>query len=144
MGEGDIPGILEVENSCFTMPWSEESFYEELENELSHYQVVRIDGKVVAYMGYWHILDEGHITNVAVHKEYRRQGIGRLLVEAVLEEARGRKIKGMTLEVRESNKGAIALYESFGFKVCGRRKDYYDRPKEDALVYWLIFEDVGG
>lgn len=137
MSKEDIPGVLEVEKSSFSTPWSENSFYEELNNPLAHYLVAKDNEKVVGYMGYWHIVDEGHITNVAVHSDYRRQGIGHLLVESVLLYIKESNIQRMTLEVRESNKGAIHLYESFGFRALGRRKDYYDSPKEDAVIYWL-------
>jgi ribosomal-protein-alanine N-acetyltransferase len=96
-----------------------------------------LSGEIYAYGGYWVILEEAHITNIAVDPEKRRLGIGRTLVSAMLETMQSNDIKKVTLEVRDGNTAARRLYESFGFKEAGIRPDYYQEPKEDAIIMWL-------
>lgn len=133
----DIDGICEIENLSFQTPWSRESFVEELEsNQLSRYIVAKKDGKVVGYGGMWAVLDEGHITNIAVHPDYRRQKIGEKIVQALVDRAKEEEIDKLTLEVRKSNTPAIILYRKFGFEECGVRKGYYADTGEDALIMW--------
>ena len=129
-----IAQIGEMEKLCFSDPWSEHSIASELDNRLS-YWLVAVDGDTVAgYIGSQSVLDEADIMNVAVHPAYRRQGIGRTLVTALAEALREKGIRGLMLEVRESNAPAIALYEDLGFVQVGLRKNYYRNPKENALI----------
>lgn len=95
------------------------------------------EGKVVGYVGLMYVLDEGYISNVAVHPDYRRRGIAQALVRALAKRAEAKFLSFVTLEVRESNEGARALYEKCGFKIVGRRKNYYEKPTEDAILMTL-------
>lgn len=132
-----IDGVMVVEHLSFTLPWSKGAFEKEITtNEFAHYLVAIEDDQVVGYAGVWKIHDEGHITNVAVHPEYRRKHIGSSLMRALIGRAKELDILAMTLEVRRSNLGAIKLYKSFGFEEAGVRKGYYADNKEDALVMW--------
>ena len=133
-----IADVLKVENECFSTPWSEEMFKEEISGRFSHYYVAEIDGHAVGYMGMWSLSGEGHITNVAVAREYRRRGIAKALISHFEEIARSENLEFMTLEVRASNEPAISLYKSFGFCEVGRRKNYYEN-KEDALLLTKFF-----
>ena len=140
MERKDIPRVCEIEALCFPDPWSAASFESELSGlNPAVYFVAEEDGVVVGHMGMWHILDEGHITNVAVAPEARRRGIGRALVEKSLKTGSENGLKAFTLEVRTSNRAAIALYESLGFDGAGVRKNYYGNG-EDALIMWAYKE----
>ena len=138
MQEQHIKDILTVEKECFLHPWSEAMFKEEISGKFAHYRVAEIDGKAVAYMGMWALSGEGHITNVAVGKNYRRQGIAKALIEHFINIAKDENLEFMTLEVRASNEPAIALYKSFGFSEVGVRKKYYENT-EDALLLTKFF-----
>ena len=128
----DIGDIYKVETACFKQPWSLESLYTDiLENELSCYLVAEEEGVITGYCGVHIIIDEGHITNVAVLPEYRQRGIGRGLLETMLEQT---GLESYTLEVRVSNATAIKLYQSMGFVAFGKRPRYYGN--EDALIMW--------
>lgn len=133
----DVPRMAELETLCFADPWSEDALRSELSglNKVV-YVAAEVDDVVVGYAGIWVILDEGHITNVAVHPDYRRHGIGREIVSRLLAFSEEEGVEQQTLEVRPSNSGAIALYEGFGFQLAGRRKGYYADNHEDALIYW--------
>lgn len=133
-----IKEILEVEKECFSDAWSEKMFEEEIEGKFSHYYVAIEDGKAVAYMGMWSLSGEGHITNIAVAKDYRRRGIAKALLSHFIKIAEREKLEFMTLEVRTSNEPAIALYKSFGFCDVGVRKNYYEN-KEDARLLTKFF-----
>jgi len=133
-----IPAILQVEQECFHSPWSEKMFSEEISGKFSHYYVAEVGGCAVAYMGMWALSGEGHITNIAVAKAYRRQGIAKALLNRFIEIAKEENLEFMTLEVRTSNAPAIALYKSFGFEQVGVRKKYYDN-SEDALLLTKFF-----
>jgi ribosomal-protein-alanine N-acetyltransferase len=137
MMEQDLDGILEVEKLSFHTPWSRDAFEKELrENRLARYVVGIIDGKVVGYCGVWLIVDEGHITNVAVHPDFRGHGVGKKLVRALIDLCKSEGIEKMTLEVRVNNEVAIKLYEGFDFRGVGVRKGYYTDTHEDALIMW--------
>ena len=126
--------IAELEKLCFSDPWSENSVASELNNRLSVW-LVALDGDAVAgYVGSQTVIDETDMMNIAVHPDYRRQGIGQELVERLCELLRERGSKGLLLEVRVSNGSAIALYEKLGFVQVGLRRNYYRNPKEDALI----------
>lgn len=132
-----IDDVLIVERLSFRIPWSKASFLDELtKNDLSVYLIARVNGKIAGYIGMWKVLDEGHITNIAVHPEYRRNGIGSTLLEKLIELAVSQSIKRMTLEVRKSNMYARKLYEKYGFFDGGFRKAYYADNNEDAVIMW--------
>ena len=133
----DIEELYEVELTSFTDPWSKESFKDELNNEIAHYLVGSINNKVVAYIGAWFILDEAHITNVAVKSDFRRQKIAKQLITAFIVLAKKHQITRITLEVRASNIPAQSLYQQFGFEKQGLRKRYYADNNEDAIIMWL-------
>ena len=127
--------VAELERICFSTPWSRNMLAEELDNALSAFLVALDEsGKVVGYAGLQVVLDEGYITNVAVRPECRRQGIAGKLLQVFLDFAQGNHLAFLTLEERASNYDAIALYGSRGFRSVGRRKNYYEHPKEDAII----------
>lgn len=132
-----IPAILEIENRTNSAPWSERSFLNELDNPHGIFLVAFDEGKIVAYGGVWLVIDEAHITTVAVDDSKRRQGIGERLMRELLKRAKERGMVCSTLEVRAGNAPAVALYEKLGYQVTARRKNYYPDNNEDALVMWL-------
>ncbi len=135
MRRDDLDQVVAIERVAFTMPWSRGAFLYELEqNRVARCWVYRKDGEVVGYLCLWEVADEVHITNVAVRPDRRRQGIARHLLSAILSDGRKRRIRLVCLEVRPTNVEARGLYESFGFRVVGRRKGYYYDTGEDALV----------
>jgi ribosomal-protein-alanine N-acetyltransferase len=132
----DLDEVLVIERASFSMPWSRGAFIYEMEqNRVARCWVTRDETlRVAGYLCLWEVADEVHITNVAVRPDARRQGIARSLLRAVLDDARARGFKIIVLEVRPSNRHAVSLYESFGFRVVGRRRGYYYDTGEDALV----------
>lgn len=133
-----IPQIATLETECFSQPWSENALADELKNENSHFLVAVCDG-VMGYIGVQEICGEAYITNVAVFEKYRKLGIGRALIKAACSGAESRKCEFITLEVRESNQPAIALYESEGFEKAGIRKNFYSSPTENGVIYTKYF-----
>ena len=125
-----------LERICFSRPWSRKMLAEELDNQCAAFLVAEepLTEKVVGYAGLLVMADEGYITNVAVFPEYRRRGVAEQLIAVFDSFARGNRLAFLTLEVRPSNAAAIALYQSFGFEEAGRRRNYYDLPREDALI----------
>lgn len=137
MSAEDIDLVCEIESLSFKTPWSRESFAEELtKNSLARYIVAKVDGKVAAYGGMWIVLDEGHITNIAVHPDYRGRKIGEKLVRALIQKAKDNNAASITLEVRASNDAARSLYKKLGFEDSGIRKGYYADSGEDAIIMW--------
>ncbi|MGO1469713.1 MAG: ribosomal protein S18-alanine N-acetyltransferase [Tissierella sp.] len=137
MLEKDIEDIVEIEKEAFTTPWSKKAFTSEInENNLAYYLVAQVEGKAVAYGGIWLVLNEGHITNIAVKEEYKGKGIGNKIVEGLIYHCIKRGIDNMTLEVRKSNQVAINLYEKYGFIDYGVRPKYYADDGEDAIIMW--------
>ena len=134
--EGFLDEIIEIENDSFRYPWSRDAYNGEIENKLATYLTVLQDDRVVAYGGFWKVFDEANITNIAVKREYRGQGIGKVITNALIQEAKKQGIRAITLEVRVSNISAIRLYEGCGFKNAGIRKKYYP-DGEDAIIMWL-------
>ena len=135
-----IPQIAALEKTCFSHPWSEELLRQALWNEAAAIVVAeREDGTVLGYAGVSTVLDEGYIDNVAVDPRFRRQGVADELIAALARFGRA-KLAFLTLEVRASNAPAIALYAKHGFQQAGRRKHYYDDPKEDAIIMTLEFD----
>lgn len=137
MKSKDIEEVLEIEKHSFKTPWSRESFITEIEkNDLAQYIVAKIDSKITGYAGMWFILDEAHITNIAVHPDYRGRGIGDKLVKRIIEIVKDNGLNSITLEVRDSNQEAIYLYEKNGFTREGLRRGYYSDTNDDALIMW--------
>ena len=133
----DVDGVMAVEQDSFLTPWSRSAFEEELaQNRLARYIVAVENDEIVGYAGTWLVINEAHVTNVAVSGQRRREGIGRLLMQKLMELARENDMESMTLEVRVSNAAARHLYEQLGFVEAGIRKNYYSETKEDALILW--------
>ncbi|MGI6683960.1 MAG: ribosomal protein S18-alanine N-acetyltransferase [Bacillota bacterium] len=129
--------VLEIEQVSFPTPWSRQSFLGELnDNAMAYYCVAMLDERVIGYGGMWLILDEAHITNVAVHPDYRGKRIGEGIMIHLMKQALIQGAYRMTLEVRPSNLSAIKLYQRMGFEAAGRRKGYYTDTKEDAIIMW--------
>lgn len=138
----DVATIEKLEQCCFSQPWSYESIYQDIvENDRSVYIVAETEGQVIGYAGLWIIVDEGHITNVAVSPDYRRNSVANTIITALLMVTEDMGVKRHTLEVRKSNQAAINLYEKHGFEVAGERKGYYEDNGEDALIMWRESED---
>ena len=134
MNAAHVSQVAALERICFADPWSEMSIASELQN-LWAYWLVAVNGDQVAgYIGSQSSIDEADVMNVAVHPDYRRQGIAESLIEALVAELKNRSIHSLTLEVRASNAPAISLYEKQGFVQVGCRRNYYRNPKEDALI----------
>ena len=137
MKKEHLDGVMVVENLSFKIPWSRNSFLEELTtNDLAIYFVATVDGQVIGYGGLWKIFDEGHITNIAIHPEFRRCGAASKIMDKILSVCDENSIKSLTLEVRKNNFSAQNLYKKYGFKIEGIRKEYYTDTGEDALIMW--------
>lgn len=135
---GDIDGVHTVEVETFSTPWSRAAFEAEMtDNELAYYLVLELEGKAIGYAGMWLIVDEAHVTNVAISAACRGQGLGELLMKSLIDHARERGARSMTLEVRITNAIAQSLYTKLGFVKKGIRRQYYSDNKEDALIMWL-------
>lgn len=132
----DLDELMEIERVSFPTPWSKESYVAELENDFSLYLAACYQGRLVGYAGMWLIVDEGHVTNIAVHPDFRQRGLGVKLLQELMRLAAQRDIKGITLEVRPSNTPALRLYRKMGFVPNGIRKGYYTDSGEDAIVMW--------
>ncbi|HEY8363124.1 MAG TPA: ribosomal protein S18-alanine N-acetyltransferase [Tissierellaceae bacterium] len=140
----DLDRVMEIETESFTTPWSRDSFLLEItKNRLAKYVVAEIDGLVVGYGGIWLIIDEGHITNIAVDKRYRGLGIGKKIIEGLIDLCKNNGITSMTLEVRKSNFVAQNLYRKYGFVEAGIRPNYYADDNEDAIIMWKKIDDRG-
>ena len=143
MAEEHIDGVVTLEEATFSIPWTRADFEREVrENTMAIYYVALMDGRVVGYAGMWHVVTEGHITNVGVLEEVRCEGIGSMLMEELIEKALEKEMTGITLEVRMGNRPAQALYHKYGFKAEGIRKNYYPDTKEDAIIMWKYFPDA--
>ena len=144
MNADHLDEVAELERICFSTPWSRNMLAEELDNACSAFLVAEDDaGRVVGYAGLQVILDEGYITNVAVRPECRRNGIAGKLLQVFLDFGQANHLAFLTLEVRASNYDAIALYGSRGFRSVGRRKNYYEHPREDAIIMTKEFTTDG-
>ncbi|WP_163152622.1 ribosomal protein S18-alanine N-acetyltransferase [Anoxybacillus sp. MB8] len=134
----DLDRIMEIEQCSFTLPWSRSSFYQELTNNpYARYIVMEYDGQIIGYCGMWLVMDEAHITNIAVLPEFRGKKLGEALMKQAMALAREEGAQTMTLEVRVSNTVAQSLYRKLGFLNGGIRKRYYSDNQEDALVMWV-------
>lgn len=131
-----IDGILNISLLSFPVTWSKDSFEKELDNKFARYVVAEMNNTVVGYGGMWIIVDEAHITNIAVHPEFRGLSIGSQILDALVNICSIEGVTAMTLEVRKSNYVAQNLYSKFGFEQEGFRKGYYEDNKEDAIIMW--------
>ncbi len=138
----DLKNVLEIEESSFPRPWSLNAFITQLAKDASICLVAIDEGKAIGYIIATQYVEVWHLLDLAVHEEYRRRGIATDLIEQLLELCGREKHRGFTLEVRKSNRGAIKMYESFGFICTGIRKGYYRDNGEDALIMWKDSEDM--
>ncbi len=134
MTDAHVAQVAELEKLCFSDPWSEKSVASELNNPLAFWLVAEDDGRVAGYIGSQTVLDETDMMNVAVHPDYRKQGIATALIVGLVEELRKMGSHSLTLEVRASNENAIRVYQKLDFQQVGCRKNYYRNPREDALI----------
>lgn len=134
----DLDEVLDIEVQAFTTPWSRNSFlYELLENERAVYLTAKNEfDRVMGYVGMWFVFDEGHITNLAIHPQFRRRGVARRLMLELFAVAKEKKVRYLTLEVRRTNSAAQELYQKLGFVHMGVRRKYYLDNNEDALIMW--------
>src|SRR5690606_497516 len=133
----DLPDIMSIEQDSFTTPWTEEAFINELTNNMfAQYMVMEYQGKVIGYGGMWIIVDEAHITNIAILTPYRGQGLGKRLMDELKKTARFLGAVRMTLEARPSNAIAQRLYRRYGFEAAGTSPGYYSDNPEDAVIMW--------
>lgn len=133
----DIPDVLEIEHEAFTLPWTEEAFRNELTlNHFAKYMIMELNGQAIGYAGMWTIMDEAHITNIAVREAFRGRKLGDRLLDELMQTASYLGMERMTLEVRVTNRVAQSLYEKKGFKPAGIRKGYYSDNNEDAVIMW--------
>lgn len=134
----DIPDIMEIERASFSLPWTYEAYYNELiMNEFAMYIVLEYHGQIIGFCGSWVIIDEAHITNIAIDPNFRGKKLGEALLRQVMIVVMQKGAKTMTLEVRVSNIVAQNLYRKLGFQNGGIRKRYYTDNYEDALVMWV-------
>ena len=136
MREEDLEQVAEIEQSIFSMPWKKEDFLESLNNPSNVYIVASENTTIYGYCGMWGVLEEGQINNVAVRKDFQGKGIGFQMVQFLLEEGYKQGLENFTLEVRESNQSAIHIYEKAGFESAGIRKNFYEKPRENAVIMW--------
>lgn len=137
MAERHLKALAEIERQCFRTPWSEAALREELDNERNLFLVAEEQGETLGYVGCQTVLDEGYITNVAVAPDARRRGVARALLQELAERAETQGLTFVTLEVRQSNAAAIALYTGQGYVQVGIRRDFYREPQEDAVLMTL-------
>ncbi|GKW47143.1 MULTISPECIES: ribosomal protein S18-alanine N-acetyltransferase [unclassified Planococcus (in: firmicutes)] len=138
----DVEQVFEIEKLSFTLPWTKDSFYYEMTtNENAYYVVAETEQGVVGYCGMWLVLDEAHVTNIAILPDERGKKLGERLMRAAMDTAKGQGAVLMTLEARVSNEPALNLYRKLGFKNGGIRKRYYTDNFEDAIVMWVNFNE---
>ncbi len=139
MDKNHIKEVAEIEKLCFSKPWSEKALESELSKDISNFLVAVYQKAVVGYIGLHIVSDEAYIANLAVLKEYRKNGIARKLLQTAEGLSFGMGAKFISLEVRKSNKEAINLYKSEEFKIAGNRKNFYSNPLEDGVILTLVF-----
>lgn len=135
-----LSAVAEIEKLCFSEPWSESALEESLDSVFSHFYVYTEEDRVLGYMGLYAVAGEGSVTNVAVHPDSRKKGVGEALVRNAIEVGKTLKLEYMTLEVRQSNEPAQRLYEKCGFQTVGTRRNFYSSPKEDAIIMNYFFD----
>ena len=134
LGLDDIATVVEIEKEAYPDPWTKGMFVQEVHSDQSCFYTAYVDNELVGYGGFWLVTEEAHITSVTICREYRGQGLGRLLVETLLDTAAAHGAVRALLEVRESNQVARQLYETTGFKQVGMRRNYYTKSREHAIV----------
>ncbi|MDD4561683.1 MAG: ribosomal protein S18-alanine N-acetyltransferase [Syntrophomonadaceae bacterium] len=134
MTSQDIDEIMQIEQKCFTLPWSRESYRGELKNNFATYLVCDFEGKIAGYGGIWVVFEDAHITNVAVDPDFRQSGMGTALMQELEQKARDKKAQRILLEVRPSNEAALAMYRNLGYSPTGLRQNYYSDNGEDAII----------
>jgi ribosomal-protein-alanine N-acetyltransferase len=140
VGPDDIPQIVEVEKRCFSLPWTAEQLAGQIKDAQHEFiAAISPDGTVLGYVGMMYVLDEGYISNVATDLPWRRQGIADALIGRLCAICEGLRLSFVSLEVRAGNAPAVALYEKHGFAPVGLRKNYYERPREDAVIMTKYF-----
>ncbi len=138
----DVKDVYEIEKQSFTLPWTKEAFEQEmLKNEFAYYVLAETDEGIVGFCGMWLVMDEAHITNIAILPSQRGKKLGEALMSAAMDTAKERGAKLMTLEARVSNLVALNLYRKLGFQNGGIRKGYYTDNQEDAIVMWVNFDE---
>lgn len=130
----DVLVVAEIEKECFSKPWSEKAIKTEINNDLSYFVVAKVGNEVVGYGGMYSVMGEGYIYNIAVKFKYRRFGIGKDIVNELVNYSKNKNLKFLSLEVRKSNTPAINLYSNCGFEYVGNRKNFYTDPIEDAII----------
>ncbi len=137
MAEKDLPYVCAIERVSFPNPWHEMTFIGEIHNKSISFPYVVVHKKeerVIGYVIFWHVRDEIQISNIAIHPDFRRKGIGLAVMRQILELVKRERAKFISLEVRPSNSAALNLYKKLGFEILAIRKDYYHNPKEHALI----------
>ncbi|MFH1562619.1 MAG: ribosomal protein S18-alanine N-acetyltransferase [Nitrospirota bacterium] len=143
MKEEDITQVLKIENLSFLDPWTQRMYLAEVrERNDSYFIVAKLADKIIGYGGFWLVIDEAHLVNIAVHPDFRRQGIGIQIMQHILNLAKQLGAKRATLEVRESNLIAQNFYNKFGFIACALRKKYYPDTQENAVIMWVNELDI--
>lgn len=138
----DLDAVYEIEVLSFTLPWTKDAFYHEMvTNEHAYYVIAETAEGVVGYCGMWLVMDEAHVTNIAIHPDQRGKKLGGGLMQAAIDTAKEHGAVLMTLEARVSNTVAQNLYRKLGFKNGGIRKRYYTDNYEDAIVMWVNFNE---
>lgn len=138
MKEEDIRQVLKIENLSFLDPWTQRMYLAEIrERKDSYFIVAKLEDRIIGYGGFWLVVDEAHLVNIAVHPDFRRQGIGAQIMQYMLNLAKQLGAKRATLEMRESNLIAQNFYSKFGFIACALRKKYYPDTQENAVIMWL-------
>lgn len=136
MLEKDLQEVVRIEKENFSLPWSRQGFADSVSQENTCYLVAVFNEKVAGYCGFLQVLDEADITNVAVDAAARKNGIGEKMLRELMRQGEVRGVRAFTLEVRESNLAALGLYRKLGFQSAGIRKNFYDAPKENAVIMW--------
>lgn len=138
--ERQLDAIEAIERECFSTPWTRDQLATQLSGDRHVFLAAELDGQVAGYIGMMYVLDEGYISNVAVGGEFRRRGIGDALIASLLSRCESLGLVFVTLEVRRSNAPARALYEKHGFVAVGERRNYYEQPREDAVLMTKFFK----
>ncbi len=142
MEVSDLPRVMEIERASFSTPWTPATFLGLLGRPDSHLVAAEIEGRVVAYAAFWQVLDQAELGDIAVDPEWRQRGLGALVLQHVLDQATQQGVRELYLEVRESNRTAQRLYERHGFRIVGRRRNYYSGPREDARVLRVLLQEA--
>lgn len=137
-----LDSLIELEKICFSIPWSKKLFENDINNEKAYYVLALYNNITIGYCGLYKVLDEADITNIAVHPDFRNQGIANQMLNRIIKHCEENKISKVMLEVRESNYNAINLYKKQGFKIVGNRKNYYSDNKETAILMTKYIEEV--